>query len=84
MIALVMLFLQERSENAEAKMQTLTQEMIDSALKHGGSYYLPYRLHATTEQFHEAYPQAREFFEEKRRHDPDELFQNQFYLKYGK
>jgi hypothetical protein len=40
-------------------------------------------LHATREQFRRAYPQAAQFFALKRRYDPDELFQNQFYLKYN-
>jgi hypothetical protein len=44
---------------------------------------LPYRLHATPEQFRRAYPQAEEFFALKRKYDPEELFQNQFYRKYG-
>ena len=29
----------------------------------GSTYYLPYRLHATTEQFNKAYPTALEFFQ---------------------
>ena len=49
----------------------------------GSTYYLPYRLHATTEQFNKAYPTALEFFQKKRSYDPRSLFQNQFYLKYG-
>jgi FAD/FMN-containing dehydrogenase len=53
-------------------------------LRHDGRYYLPYRLHATPKQFNEAYPQAEKFFELKRKYDPEELFQNEFYLKYGK
>ena len=60
------------------------QEMVAAALRHDGRYYLPYRLHATTEQFAEAYPQAKNFFALKRKYDPDELFQNEFYLKYGR
>ncbi|MFP6685450.1 MAG: FAD-binding oxidoreductase, partial [Polyangiaceae bacterium] len=84
MLAFVMLFTQPITETGEADMQTLTRSLIDAAIEHGGRYYLPYRLHATVEQFHRAYPQARAFFEAKRRHDPDELFQNQLYLKYGK
>ena len=27
--------------------------------------------------------EAHEFFERKREYDPDELFQNQFYIRYG-
>ena len=82
MIAFVMLFNQPRTIAAEARMQNLTHDLIEAALASGGRYYLPYRLHATPEQFRRAYPQADRFFELKRQYDPDELFQNQFYLKY--
>ncbi len=84
MFSLVMLFTQARTEAADANMQAMTQEMIDVALEFSGRHYLPYRLHATVEQFARAYPQGRDFFEKKRQYDPQELFQNQFYLKYGK
>jgi FAD/FMN-containing dehydrogenase len=84
MFALVMLFVQARSPAGEKQMSAMTRELIDAVLACGGRYYLPYRLHATAEQFERAYPQARAFFELKRRYDPDELFQNQFYLKYGR
>jgi FAD/FMN-containing dehydrogenase len=84
MISLVMFFSQKRDAEGEKKMAKLTQEMVAAALKHDGRYYLPYRLHATPEQFAQAYPQAKEFFALKRKYDPDELFQNEFYLKYGK
>ena len=84
MISLVMLFVQTRDAVGEEKMIKLTQEIVAAALRHEGKYYLPYRLHATPEQFNAAYPQAKKFFELKRKYDPDELFQNEFYLKYGK
>jgi FAD/FMN-containing dehydrogenase len=83
MIAFVMLFEQDRTDAGESGMQVLTRELIDAALAHEGRYYLPYRLHATSEQFERAYPRGREFFALKRKHDPDELFQNEFYVKYG-
>ncbi len=81
---LVMLFSQLRTPQADSRMETMTQELIDAALNCGGRYYLPYRLHATREQFMAAYPQAPRFFQRKRHYDPDELFQNQFYIKYGR
>lgn len=84
MIAFVMLFVQDRTSAGEARMQALTRELINAAIEHEGRYYLPYRLHATREQFYRAYPQSREFFDRKREYDPEELFQNQFYIKYGK
>jgi FAD/FMN-containing dehydrogenase len=83
-IAFVMLFQQPLTDDAEARMQATTRELIDAALARGGRYYLPYRLHATPEQFHQAYPQAARFFELKRQHDREELFQNQFYRRYGR
>jgi hypothetical protein len=45
---------------------------------------LPYRLHATPEQLQLAYPQADEFFRLKRKYDPSERFQSEFYAKYGR
>jgi FAD/FMN-containing dehydrogenase len=84
MFSLVMLFNQERSPVGDRRMELLTQELITAALACGGRYYLPYRLHATPEQFAQCYPQAAAFFEQKRKYDPEEIFVNQFYLKYGK
>jgi FAD/FMN-containing dehydrogenase len=83
-IAFVMLLVQERSSEGEPRMQALAQELIDAAMAHDGRYYLPYRLHATREQFFRGYPQAHEFFALKRKYDPDELFQNEFYTTYAK
>jgi len=83
MFALVMLFQQPRTDAADAAMEAMTQAMIEAALSMDGRYYLPYRLHATADQFHRAYPQAREFFDRKRRLDPDGIFSNRFYEKYG-
>ena len=83
MIAFVMLFVQETTEAGERRMKALTRDLINAAIQHEGRYYLPYRLHATPEQFYRAYPQGRKFFDQKRKYDPTELFQNIFYIKYG-
>jgi FAD/FMN-containing dehydrogenase len=83
MFSLVLLFNQDRTDSADAKMAAMTQELIDVVLASGGRYYLPYRLQASAEQFDRAYPQAKKFFELKRQYDPDELFQNQLYVRYG-
>jgi FAD/FMN-containing dehydrogenase len=84
MVAFVMLFVQQKTPEGEAAMAALTRDLVDAALAHEGRHYLPYRLHATQAQFEQAYPQAREFFALKRRHDPDGLFQNRFFIRYGK
>jgi FAD/FMN-containing dehydrogenase len=83
MLALVMLFNQPRTPAGDAQMEQVTRELIDAALECGGRYYLPYRLHATAAQFARAYPQGAAFFALKREYDPEELFQNEFYRRYG-
>jgi len=84
MLALVLLFVQDRSDAGEMAMRDLTRRLIDAAHDAGGRYYLPYRLHATQEQFLTAYPQAPRFFELKRQYDLEELFRNEFYEQYGR
>lgn len=84
MLAVVMLFEQERNDVAEQQMVELTRALVDAALAAGGRHYLPYRLHPTPEQFRAAYPQADEFFVKKRTFDPGELFDNRFYAAYAR
>jgi FAD/FMN-containing dehydrogenase len=84
MFAFVMLFNQSASAAGDAAMQVTTRDLIDAALDCDGRYYLPYRLHATPGQVQRAYPQAARFFALKRQYDPEELFQNEFYLRYGR
>lgn len=59
-----------------------TQRLIDAALAHGGRYYLPYRLHATPEQFLRAYPEAGAFAALKARIDPNNRFRNKLWDRY--
>ena len=81
-IAAVMLFSQEMSKRAEADMARMTSNLIEYVIDLGGTYYLPYRLHATNRQFQSGYPSAFEFAERKRSHDPDLLFRNALWDKY--
>jgi len=83
MFAFVMLFNQARSAAADTAMSAMTRELIDASLEHGGRYYLPYRLHASREQFQRAYPMSARFFELKRKYDPNGIFRNRFYETYG-
>ena len=54
-IASVMLFCQEKSVRGEADMARMTAELIERTLAIGGTYYLPYRPHATLDQFKRGY-----------------------------
>ncbi len=64
-IASVLLFSQEMTARAEADMTRMTQELIEAVLAIGGSYYLPYRLHATPDQFRRCYGRSLDFLKVK-------------------
>lgn len=78
-IALVMLFSQHITAADEADMQAMTRSLIDAALDVGGSFYLPYRLHARGDQLLKAYPRLPDVVAFKRRHDPGLRFRNQMW-----
>jgi hypothetical protein len=48
----------------------------------GGSYYLPYRLHATQAQFRQGYARAAEFVALKRQLDPGLVLRNALWDRY--
>jgi FAD/FMN-containing dehydrogenase len=56
--------------------------LIDLALERGGSFYLTYHRWARRDQLEAAYPQFHDFLRQKRRHDPEERFQSDWYRHY--
>jgi FAD/FMN-containing dehydrogenase len=80
--AFVIYYKQGTDKSAQAASGVWARELIDAALSVGGSYYLPYQLHATEEQFRRAYPRAGEFVVLKQRLDPLNKFRNQLVDKY--
>ena len=81
-IACVMLFSQEMTVRGEADMARMTRDLIQGTADLGGAYYLPYRLHATQDQFIENYPAATEFAAAKRTLDPQLTFRNALWDTY--
>ncbi|RFP15912.1 MULTISPECIES: FAD-binding protein [unclassified Duganella] len=80
--ALVLYYKQRTRHSAREKVAVWTRELIDAAIACGGTYYLPYQLHATPEQFMAAYPRAAELFELKRRLDPHFRLRGALWDKY--
>jgi FAD/FMN-containing dehydrogenase len=80
--AFVLYYKQRTRDSALNRVAVWTRELIDAAISCGGAYYLPYQPHATHEQFHAAYPRARELFALKRRLDPNFRFRNVLWDKY--
>ena len=72
----------EHAPNALARTAEHFRRLIDISLDHGGSYYLTYHRHATRPQVEAAYPQFAEFLRLKRRWDPEERFQSEWYRHY--
>jgi len=81
-IAAVMLFSQEKTVRGEADMARMTRDLIDRVLAIGGTYYLPYRPHASIDQLVRAYPHAASFAANKRVFDKDLLFRNHLWDAY--
>lgn len=80
--AFVLYYKQRTRESARNRVAIWTRELVQRAIELGGTYYLPYQVHATAEQFHRAYPRAREFFELKKQLDPDFRFRNVLWDAY--
>jgi FAD/FMN-containing dehydrogenase len=58
--------------------------LIDLAIPRGGSYYLTYHKFAKPEQVIACYPQFKQFLDLKRKYDPVERFQSDWYRHYRK
>lgn len=58
--------------------------LIDLAIARDGSYYLTYHKFAKPEQIMACYPQFKEFLALKRKYDPAECFQSDWYRYYRK
>ena len=58
------------------------RRLIDRAIEHGGNYFPTYHRWASRAQVEACYPQMLEFLRAKRRHDPNEVFQSDWYRHY--
>jgi FAD/FMN-containing dehydrogenase len=58
------------------------RRLIDMAARRGGTYYLTYHRYATRKQVESCYPQFAEFLRLKKKYDPEERFQSDWYRHY--
>jgi FAD/FMN-containing dehydrogenase len=74
----------ERTSTAVIRASDAFRGLIDIGLRHGGSYYPTYHRYALKRQVEAAFPQFEEFLKLKRKYDPGELFQSDWYRHYKK
>ena len=66
----------------KAKAAADFRRMIDRAIEFGGRYYLTYHRYAEKRQVQTCYPQFGEFLKLKKKYDPRECFQSDWYRHY--
>lgn len=80
--AFVVYYRQGTDEKSKEAVKKWSSEMIDAVIESGGTYYLPYQIFATAEQFLKAYPNSPKFFEIKKKVDPNNRFRNQLWAHH--
>jgi len=80
--AFVIYYKQGTSGADKAEVSVWTRELVNAAVSLGGTYYLPYQIQATPEQFRAAYPRIGEFLALKRQVDPKNKFRNKLWDAY--
>jgi len=74
----------EHTTSGLIKAGDVLRRLVDIGIKHGGSYYPTYNRYALRRQVEACFPQLPEFLRLKRKHDPQELFQSEWYRHYKK
>lgn len=77
--AFVVYYRQGRTPEEVASVRAWSRQLIDAATAMGGSYYLPYQVFESPEQFHAAFPRDTEYFALKERVDPTNRFRNRLW-----
>lgn len=80
--AIVLYLNQKTDATANQNMAKLTSNLIDASNKFGGRFFLPYQLYYSFKQLKKSYPEISDFFDAKKKYDPDALLTNTFYEKY--
>lgn len=80
--AFVMYMCIPNSTRGKKKLAVWTEKLISQILDLGGSFYLPYLICATKEQFDRAYPRFAELLVLKKKYDPAAKFRNMLYTAY--
>ena len=81
-VAIVMNLHVDHTEQGKREAADSFRRLIDIAIRHGGSYFLTYHKYATRSQVETCYPNFTKFLQLKRKYDPKERFQSDWYRHY--
>jgi FAD/FMN-containing dehydrogenase len=70
------------TEDGKKKAAEDFRRIIDRAIQHGGRFYLTYHRWAKQKQVETCYPQFVDFLRLKKKYDPQERFQSDWYRHY--
>lgn len=79
-LSFVLFFAQAETPAGENAMKVFTADLIREALKLGGSFYLPYRMHYTGPLLRQAYPDIGNWLGAEVKYDPGGVFESDFSL----
>lgn len=72
------------TEEGKHKAQADFRRILDRVIEFGGRYYLTYHRWASRKHVETCYPQFVEFLRLKKKYDPQERFQSDWYRHYRK
>ncbi|MDB6067152.1 MAG: L-gulono,4-lactone dehydrogenase [Pedosphaera sp.] len=72
----------EHTESGVQHSAEAFRRLVDMAARYQGTYYLTYHKFASRRQVEACYPQFAEFMALKRKYDPNERFQSDWYRHY--
>jgi FAD/FMN-containing dehydrogenase len=72
----------DRTPEGIARTADTFRALISNAVARGGSYYLTYNRFADRKLLESAYPDFPEFLRLKKKYDPNEMFQSNWYRNY--
>jgi FAD/FMN-containing dehydrogenase len=71
------------TEEGITKAKADFRKILDRVVEFKGSFFLTYHRWATPDQVSACYPKIRDFFRLKRKYDPSERFQSEWYRQYA-
>jgi len=79
--SLIVIYQQGKDEASLERVRSWSAELVRAAIESGGSYYLPFQIQHSVEQFRQAYPRWAEFMQLKQLADPQHRFTNMLWEK---